>query len=690
LAPLNRTSVLDGMKKLDITVKFSLAGILIGFFVGICEGAFVLSHQRHARLIEHGVGAAVLLLAPLVDALAYGFLGAILGEVAAPGHRRFPGRTPYFIALGLAMAGAHLTYLAAHAWIHIGRPPQFVNAGIAFLGGLIVAIAALRYGPMIWPRWVTLPARFWPPSRSLIRRGALFTGAVFAGLVTVGMIMRAPEARPQFHPHGVSGNRPNLVMIALDTARADHFSAYGYTKPTTPNLDNLAKKGVLFETAIAPASYTLPSFATVFTGLLPHQNQTGLSTPLPKGFLTLASILSSRGYQTGGFNANFTQGTARTGLAQGFEDYSDDDGTIRSALLGIDFVKAFWWFVYYPFIQPRYMAGRDARTLNQAVFPWFGHRRKQPFFLFVNYFDVHEPYSAIPEVGDRFGNAQTTLAQRVRAELDGLMMAIEVPRSPAEQAALIAGYDSSLAFADSQIGSLLHLLESSPEWSNTYIMVFGDHGQAFGTHRHYGHGWGLNWELLHVPLIIVGPGIPQGRRVKDLVGLQQLFPTVLDVSAGEGGAPEPNSLRCFWTNPAKACDSAPMVISELGPMAMWRVDNPSISVATPQWHLIRDAAEDLQLYDLATDPGEEVNLAGSPEHQADLAALQNRLLERIQASSPPWLGEDYLWALGERQYSLLAARHLVRTNWPPLKFQRPSAREAETPDNELLHSLPYQ
>ena len=133
-----------------------------------------------------------------------------------------------------------------------------------------------------------------------------------------------------------------------------------------------------------------------------------------------------------------------------------------------------------------------------------------------------------------------------------------------------------------------------------------------------------------------------------------------------------------------------MVISELGPMAMWRVDNPSISVATPQWHLIRDAAEDLQLYDLATDPGEEVNLAGSPEHQADLAALQNRLLERIQASSPPWLGEDYLWALGERQYSLLAARHLVRTNWPPLKFQRPSAREAETPDNELLHSLPYQ
>src|SRR5208282_3910305 len=115
-------------------------------------------------------------------------------------------------------------------------------------------------------------------------------------LVAAWMIMTAPEPRSRIQPHGVGGNRPNLVMIALDTARADHFSAYGYPQPTTPNLDNLAKRGVLFETAIAPAPCTLPSFATVFTGVLPHQNQTGLDTPLPRGFSTLASILSSRGY----------------------------------------------------------------------------------------------------------------------------------------------------------------------------------------------------------------------------------------------------------------------------------------------------------------------------------------------------------------------------------------------------------
>src|SRR5208282_2611341 len=244
-------------------------------------------------------------------------------------------------------------------------------------------------------------------------------------------------------------------------------------------------------------------------------------------------------------------------------------------------------------------------------------------------------------------------------------------------------------YADSQAGSLLQLLESSPEWSNTYVMVFGDHGQAFGTHRHYGHGWGLNWELLHVPLIIAGPGVPQGRRVKDLVGLQQLFATVLDLSGGASGAPESNSLRCSWTLSANACDSAPMVISELGVRQQWGMGSPSMSVVTPQWHLIRDAAEDVQLYDLTTDPGEGVNLAGSPEHQTDVAALQSRLFERVQTSSTPWLGENYLWALGERQFSLFAARHMVRSDWLSIDFMRHPARETEVPENELLHSLPY-
>ena len=670
------------MKKLNLTVKFSLAGMLTGFFVGICEGSFLLLHQR--PMPDPMAGLAILILAPLVDALAFGFLGVLLGSAAELCRRKYPRGIRPLIAVGLVMAGADLTFLLANRNIHISQSPRLVIACIALMGGLIVAFAALRYGPILQPRWIAPAAHFRPRARSPFRPVALLGGVLLAVLLIAGVIHTASPARPRPHTNGGESKQPNIVMIALDAAGADHFSAYGYSKPTTPNLDNLANKGVLFETAIAPAPWTLPSFAGVFTGLLPHQNQTGANTPLPKGFSTLASILSARGYQTGGFNANYAYGTARTGLAQGFALYDDDDGSLLTDLENIGFVKAFWWLVYYPFIRADYIPRRDARALNQAVFRWLGHRRKQPFFLFVNYFDVHEPYSPVPEVGTQFGNAQPTLAYRIRAEVDGLTMEIEVPRSPAEQATLLAGYDSGLAYADRQIGSLLQLLQSSPEWSNTYIIVFADHGQALGTHRHYGHVWGLNWELLHVPLIIAGPGIPQGRRVKDLVGLQQLFATVLDLSGGEGGAPEQNSLRCSWTLPQSACDPAPVVISEFSGRPKRGV-SPSISVVTPKWHLIRDAVGDLQLYDLTTDPGEEANLARSPEHQTDIAALQSRLFERVQTSSPPWLGEDYLWALGEREFSLLAARHMVHSNWPSLKFQRPSSQE-----NELLRSLPYQ
>jgi arylsulfatase A-like enzyme len=553
------------------------------------------------------------------------------------------------------------------------------------MGGLMVGATALQYWPVIVSRCSALHGQWWLRGRSLVRKGVFITGMVVVGVITVRMIMMAPEARSQVQFRGMTSDRPNFVMIALDTARADHLSAYGYTKATTPNLDRLASHGVLYETAVAPASWTLPSFATVLTGRLPHQNHTSWEMPLAKGSSTLASILRSRGYQTAGFNANGSFGTARAGLAQGFDLYDDNDGTLSSNLASIDVVKAFWWFVYYPFIQPQDLTRRNAGMLNQAVVRWFRHRSTQPFLVLLNYVDAHEPYSEIPEVGNQFGDARRTVSERIRAEVDDASWGIDVPRSPAEQTALIAGYDSGIAYADRQIGSLLQLFASCPEWSNTYVIVFGDHGQSFGTHRRYGHGWGLNRELLHVPLIIAGPGIPMGRRVKDLVGLQQLFATVLDLSAGGTAVPEKSSLRCSWMLPTAQCGSAPMVISELGAAPDAGITSPSISLVTPEWHFIRDAADDLQLYDLTRDPGEQVNLAGSPEHRADVAALEGQLFEQVEKTSIPWLGEDYLWALGEREFGLLAREHRVRTNWPYQKSPRPTAQE-----DELLHSLPYQ
>ncbi len=379
-------------------------------------------------------------------------------------------------------------------------------------------------------------------------------------------------------------------------------------------------------------------------------------------------------------------GTARTGLAHGFDLYNDDDASLAADLASIGSVKIFWWLFYYPFLQPDSLVRRDAGELNRPVSRWFRNRSQRPFFLFVNYFDVHEPYHSVPGIGNQFGDANKTLAQRIRAEMSDSQMQIDAPQSPAERAEIIAGYDSTLAWADRQAGDLLQLIRSSPEWPNTYVVIFSDHGQAFGEHGYYGHHLGLNWELLHVPLIIIGPGVPAGQRIASPVALQRLFQTALDLTGGGPAPSQGDSLSCYWRLPAGACDSSPPVLSEFAVEANDLDDDASISLVTPGWQFIHDSAGNRELYNLAADPREQVNLAASPENQARVEALQQALFARVRATSRPWIGESYLWGLGESDFALLTGQPPGRlSRWSERKTQRPSG-----PNDELLHSLPYQ
>jgi arylsulfatase A-like enzyme len=664
---------------MNLTLRNSLVSAMAGFFVGIGEGAFLFFLQR--PIIDHSVGPAIFIIAPLLDGIAFGLLGACLGSIVKICRHSFPPRWGAAeITLGLATAGAYLTFLPAHAWVRSGKYQHLAIIGIAVLGGVIMAVTVTISGRFLWQEYMGLGVGLRARLLGAFRRAALISVALLLSWVLVRLVMAVPPPRAHARENGPAPKPPNIILIALDAAGTDHISAYGYPKPTTPNLDNLAKQGILFENAVAPAPWTLPSFAAVFTGLLPHQNGTTWETPLPNGFATLASILGSRGYQTAGFNANHTYGTARTGLAQGFNEYDDDDGTFLTDLGSIGFVKLFSWVVYYPFIRADYFPRRDAHALNQDIVLWAGHCGNEPFFLFVNYFDAHEPYSPIADIGNRFGYAKRSIAQRIRSEMNGRPLLIEAPRSPAEQDALIAGYDSGIAYADSQIGNLLHLLETSPESSNTYVIVFGDHGQTFGSHRHYGHGWGLNFDLLHVPLIIAGPKIPEGRVIKGPVSLQQLYATVLDISNGGDAAVVEGSLRCSWGAASAACGPTPLAISELA-----AGDSSSISLVMSGMHLIRNSAGDLHLFDLTNDPKELVDLADATEYSAEVNTLQNQLFRQIQTSSTPWRGEEYLWALGKQNYSSMARQRLVRTAWPTTKSVQGSTQE-----DELLHSLPYQ
>jgi arylsulfatase A-like enzyme len=464
-----------------------------------------------------------------------------------------------------------------------------------------------------------------------------------------------------------AAGRPNIILITLDAATADHFSCYGYSRGTTPNLDRLAKRGVQFDNAIAPSSWTIPSFATMFTGLLPHQHGANALSPLPERFPTLAMALKSAGYQTAGFNANRAYGQASQGIARGFDRYEAGGENLRQNLVQTLIGRAFVKFVYIRFYRPDRAERENAEEINRQVFRWFSQQTRRPYFLFINYYDVHDPYLAPRPFAKRFGELPAWVEQQIFSKIqerggDTL--------TSAERASIVAGYDNGLAYTDSQIEALMEFLAKSPDWSNTVVIVTADHGETFGEHGLYSHGRKLWRELVHVPLIIFGPGVPAGKHVQSVVGTQRLYATILGLAEGskdKEGAPARSSLQNYWSGQQDSLPTPTAVVSELDASMNPRLLNSYISVTTPQWHWILDGHGHTQLFDWLRDPQEQTDLAGSPQASAVVETLERSLRERVMTSARPWAGLSYLQPLG-------------LGSPPPVNSQL----------HDLLDSLPYQ
>ncbi len=274
------------------TKRFASAGVLVGLVAGAVEGLILFSFQHPEVFHLHVVGPAILLVAPLVDAMAFGSLGGILGVLADLTSRTRPRVTSGLAALGTFLAAVYAVFVPARAWFETSFHNKYTIAGIALMGGFIVTLTARMAWRYFQRQPVSVAALFWPRSRILLGVFVLLSGVILVGWRVFRTTATRPDSNQAEHLNSATGKLPNLVMISLDTARADHFSGYGYPLPTTPHFDKLAQQGVLFETAVAPASWTLPTFATVFTGLLPHQHSADEHTPLAGGFSTLASNLA--------------------------------------------------------------------------------------------------------------------------------------------------------------------------------------------------------------------------------------------------------------------------------------------------------------------------------------------------------------------------------------------------------------
>ncbi len=420
------------------------------------------------------------------------------------------------------------------------------------------------------------------------------------------VLMLAIAASCSFMPRTTAdANAPNIVLIVVDALRADHMSAYGYKRQTTPFIDSfIAAQGVRFQHATTSAPWTFPSNAALLTGYSPTSlgaNWTMAEHSLPAKFTTLAEYLHSAGYYTAGFVSAYYMGKQH-GITQGF-DYFDESLIAR------------------PRSQP---SGSD--LTNQAS-TWLQNtwvpqiKGKQPLFLFLYYYDPHTWYMPPSPYDTRFDSTYTgTLTGEVYQDAQPVLSGAITP-TPRDIEHLIALYDGEIAYTDAQIQQMINTLQNNGALDNALIALTADHGEMFGEHGKWTHTSSLYEEVLRVPLLLRYPGvIPAGQVVDTPVQTMDLLPAVLEwtgVAVPEGL--DAVSLRGLALG-QPASGSRP-VYSEVEPLTdpnhpsyIWAPRVPLRAVRSGEWKLINQFTDGggQELYRLnSSSPYETTNLVGN-------------------------------------------------------------------------------
>lgn len=348
----------------------------------------------------------------------------------------------------------------------------------------------------------------------------------------------------------------NVLLITIDTVRADRLGCYGYAGARTPNLDRLAAEGVRFANVYAQVPLTLPSHCSIMTGTYPpdHRVRNNGSYSLGPDLPTLAGLLRAKGYRTAAFVASFTL-DSRFGLARGFDLYDDN-------VQGEEVLKSF-------------RSERDAGAVLAALAPWLQGNRGERFFGWAHFYDPHLPYAPPPPFDVEYRGRK---------------------------------YDGEIAYVDHVIGRLLELLKEKGLLDRTLIVVAGDHGEALGEKKEIDHGLFLYDGTLKVPLIVrLGKDLPAGIVVPSRVRLIDIMPTVLDIL----GMPVPPGVRGISLLPqirGKKKDDLPSYIETNYPRENYGWSELRGLVDGPWKYILAPTPE---LYDLAKDPGEEKNVAST-------------------------------------------------------------------------------
>jgi arylsulfatase A-like enzyme len=431
----------------------------------------------------------------------------------------------------------------------------------------------------------------------------LSAGAIAAIPVVLILLVAGQLTKRIIPPSPPLTNKPNILVILIDTLRTDRMSVYGYSRQTTPHLEQLAADGVLFTQAISQASWTKPAVASLFTGMYPRQHgiassdwgrtdaagQTRVDTLSPK-VQTIAEILSNAGYRTAAIGEN-NHLTPKTGFDQGFDYFR----------MTLD-PDEYW---------------TRAPETNQLFLRWLKRLGDDSFFAYLHYIDVHWPYRTPPPYSGMYASEPSEVDYNRHGFVPAHNDEPPAEFDPVVLQHMLDTYDEGIRFIDDKVGEIIEDLKQRGVYDQTLIVVTSDHGEEFREHGKLAHGQSLFDEIVRVPLIIKLPdsdGDKNAQVVTTQVELIDIMPTILHsigLSAPEGLF----GRHVFSTN----LDPEPAAFSEL--------DN-RIAMRTSEHKYIYDFDSGTELlYDLISDPAEQENLAAVRPELAE--ELRGRLFNWI-------------------------------------------------------------
>jgi arylsulfatase A-like enzyme len=452
----------------------------------------------------------------------------------------------------------------------------------------------------------------------------------------------------------IDSSAPNVILVVLDTLRADHIELYGYGRETMPRLTAFAHDAQLFESCEANSSWSLPAHATLFTGLYPRQHGAvhhGVSNgaqphPLAEDNVTLAEMLRSRFYRTAAISANYGYVNREFGLSQGFDHWDSQSGLLGAMAVGfwpslfrfapvLDKFQARWILEPLTYLDVAQVPYRRAPEIVASTIAWLDARpRDRPFFLFVNFMEAHDPYRAPGRFADYFPGRRPDLPRDRSPRADFSDVDLEVARTH-----FFSEYDSELAYLDFYLARLLDTFKERGLLKNSILIVTADHGEQFGEHSRWGHGRAVYQEEVHVPLIISDPlGAPGV--VSHPVDQQDVAAWLME----RLGLPLPPGVE--------ASDIATGRDAKVAELLGGIVDYQAV-LRKGQMALVRTPGRAEELYDLAVDPAEAHDLASErPEQTARLGAELTRWVEArpLATGSAPKLDAQTIEQLRELGY----------------------------------------